>query len=83
MSAGAIFVMASFTVPEQVGTNPYALLWLLPLVAAIAIVYKVTKLPTITAGSFLKDVAVLSGSIIVFVVVIALALFILTWLITG
>ena len=41
------FVMASFTAPEEIGTNPQSLLMLLPLVAAIAVVYQATKLPTI------------------------------------
>jgi len=46
------------------------------------VVYKATKLPTIKAGVFLKAAAVLFGSIIVFMVLIALALCILAWLIT-
>jgi hypothetical protein len=39
-------------------------------------------MPTITAGSFIKEVAILSGSIIIFIVIIALALFGLAWMIT-
>ena len=78
----ADFVIATFTAPEEIGTNPQSMLWLLPLVAAIAVSYKATKLPKITAGSFIKEAAVLFGSIIVFVAVIALALYALAWLIT-
>ncbi len=58
------------------------MLWLLPLVAAIAIVYKATKVPKITAASFLKEVVVLFGSIVVFMAVTAVALCVLAWLIT-
>jgi hypothetical protein len=55
---------------------------MLPLVVALVIIYKVVKLPTITARSFLKEV-VLTSSVIVFVYLIAaLALLALAWLIT-
>ena len=76
------FIIATFTSPENIGTNPQAVLWALPLVAAIAIVYKATKLPTITLGNFIKESATLFGSIIVFIIVIALCLYAFTWLAT-
>ena len=82
MSAEALLAIATFTVPEQIGTNPQSMLWLLPLVAAIALVYKATKLPTIKAAAFLKETAILFGSIVVFIIVAALALYALAWLIT-
>ena len=82
MSIIAAFVMASFTVPEKIGAKPQSMLWLLPLAAAIAIVYKVTKLPKITAGNFLKEAAILFGSIVVIYTIAALVLFALAWLIT-
>ena len=78
----AIFVIATFTTPEQMGTNPSSMLWLLPLAAAIAVAYKATKLPTITAGNFIKEAAILFGSIVVFMGVAALALYALVWLMT-
>jgi len=78
----AVSVMATFTTPEEIGTNPQSMLWLLPLALVIAIVYKATKVPTITAGNFIKEVAALLGSIIVFIVITALALYALAWLIT-
>lgn len=76
------FVMANFTVPEKIGVSPQSMLWLLPLVAAISIVYKVTKMPKIKAASFLKEVAILFGSIVVFMVITAVVLCALAWLIT-
>lgn len=82
MSVEAIFVMATFTAPENIGVNPQSMLWLLPLAAAIAVVYKATKLPTITARNFIKEAAILFGSIIVFIIITALALYSLAWLIT-
>jgi hypothetical protein len=82
MSRIAICIMASFTAPEKIGTTPQAMLWLLPLAAAIAVIYKATKLPTITAGKFVKEAAILFGSIVVFIIITALALHALAFLIT-
>ena len=82
MSVGTLFIIATFTAPEEISTNPQSMLWLLPLTAAIAVGYKATKLPTIKAGSFLKEVAALFGSIIVFIIITALVLYTLAWLIT-
>jgi len=82
MSVEAIFVIATFTTPEEIGTNPQSMLWLFPLAAAIAVVYKATKLPTITAGNFIKETSALFGSIVVFIIITALALYALAWLIT-
>jgi len=81
MPLNAVFVIASFTTPEQIRTNPQSILWLLPLAAAIAVVYKATKLSKITVGLFLKEAAILFGSIIGFILITALALYALAWLI--
>jgi len=79
----AICIIASFMVPQEIGTTPESMLFMLPLVAAIAIVYKATKLPKITAKGFLKESAILFGSIVSFVAVTALILCALAWLIMG
>ena len=78
----AVCIVADFTSPEQIGTSPQHMLWLLPLTAAIAVVYKATKLPKITAATLLKEAAVLFGSIMIFVIAAAVALYFLAWLIT-
>ena len=82
MSITDALVMATFTVPEKITTDPQSLLWLLPLVAAIAIVYKATKLPEIKFANFVKESVVLFGSIVVFMFVTALVLYSIAWLIT-
>ena len=74
--------MASFTVPEKIGVDPKSMVWLLPLVAAIAVVYKATKVPKIKALPFAREVVVLFGSIVVFMAITALVLYGLAWLIT-
>lgn len=74
--------MATFTKPEQIGTNMLSMFWLFPLTAAIVIVYKATKLPKITPANFIKEAAVLFGSIIVFIIITAVVLHGMGWLIT-
>ncbi|MHC4158509.1 MAG: hypothetical protein ACYSSO_05455 [Planctomycetota bacterium] len=82
MSAIANLVTATFTAPEQIGAEPQSILWLLPLVAAIAVTYKATKLPTITARIFIKEAAILFASIAAFIIITILTLYALMWLIT-
>lgn len=83
MSLITFFIVASFTAPVNIGTKPQYMLLLLPLAAAVAIVYKATKVPTVKADPFIKEAVVLFSSIVVFIIIIALALFALAWLITG
>ncbi len=75
-------MLASFTTPMRIDTDPASMLWLLPLVAAIAIVYKATKVHRVRLRPFVKETAVLFGSILVFIVVAALILYGLTWVVT-
>ncbi|MGD0573556.1 MAG: hypothetical protein ABSB11_11150 [Sedimentisphaerales bacterium] len=83
MLALAADIMAQFRVPEDIGTNPRSLLLVLPLLAAIAVVYKATKVPKVTVGNFLKETMLLFGSILVFMVITALVLAAVAWLIIG
>ena len=82
MSTITAYIMATFTAPEKIGVTPHSMLWLLPLVAAISIVYKTTKLPKIRFANFLKESVVLFSSIVIFMAITALILVALTWLIT-
>ena len=75
-------VLGSFTTPMRVGTDPASMLWLLPLVVSIAVVYKSTKVYRIQLWPFAKESAVLFGSIIVFIVVAAVILYGVTWIVT-
>ena len=81
MSITYSLVMATFTIPEKITTDPQSMLWLLPLVTAIAIVYKATKLPEIKIANFLKESVILFGSIVVFMFVTALVLYSIAWLV--
>jgi len=82
MATMTALLLASFTTPERIGVSPQSMLWLLPLVASIAIVYKATKVPKITALNFLKETVVLFGSIVIFMIITALVLCASAWFIT-
>ncbi|KPK43211.1 MAG: hypothetical protein AMJ65_06450 [Phycisphaerae bacterium SG8_4] len=75
-------LLADFATPEKIGVNPQSMLWLLPLVASIAVVYKATKVQKITAFNFLKETVILFGSIVIFMIITALVLCASAWFIT-
>lgn len=79
----ASVVIAAFTSPMTIGTNPLSTLWILPLAAAIAIVYKATKLVKIKPSDFIKEVAILWGTIVVCMIAAGVVLFVLAWAIVG
>jgi hypothetical protein len=68
-------ILASFTSPIYIGSTASALLWALPLIAVISIVYKAIKLDEIKPGDFVKQVFLLFGSILVFMAVTAIIIF--------
>ena len=82
MTAATWILLASFTTPMRIDTTAASILWLLPLVAALAIVYKATKVHNIRWKSFLRETAVLFGSILVFVVVATLVIQAVSWLVS-
>ena len=82
MFAQTYSLLATFTSPETIRVNPQSMLWLLPLAAAIAVVYKAIKLPKISTGNFLKESVVLFGSIVVFIIAAAMILCVVAWLAT-
>ena len=69
--------------PVYIGTTAKALLLSLPLIAVISIVYKATKLEEIKLVSFLKEVVLLFGSILVFMVITAIVIFVIMKTVLG
>jgi len=82
MAFSFITVLASFLLPENIGATPASLLWLFPLAASIAVAYKTTKVTEIKLKSFVRESAVLFGSILVFMFITAMVLFVVNWLAT-
>jgi len=83
MLSKTVLVLATFTTPEQVGTTPLAMLLLLPLLAAVSVAYKATKVKRLTAAAFLSESALLFAEILVFMALTALVLCVIAWLVTG
>ncbi|HOM76592.1 MAG TPA: hypothetical protein P5175_12470 [Anaerohalosphaeraceae bacterium] len=77
------WIVAAFTAPEQIGTTPGSLLWMFPLLAAIAIVYKATKMRALLWRRFLVESAVLFATVSGFMILAIVVLNLLSWLITG
>ncbi len=75
-------VLASFTSPIDIGTEPTSMLWMFPLLLSISIVYKATKTRVLFSRKFAKEVAVLFGTISVFMVFLGVALVFLVKLLT-
>ena len=82
MTTATSALLASFTTPMQIDTTPASMLWLVPLVVAIAIVYKATKVHKIKLQAFTKETALLIGSIFVFIAVAAAILHSVAWFVT-
>jgi len=82
MMAFSGILLASFTTPMHIDTDPASMLWLLPLVASIVVVYKATKVHKIRPYPFFKESAVLFGSILIFIIAAALILYGMAWIVT-
>jgi hypothetical protein len=82
MIALSATILGSFTTPMRIDTSPASMLWLLPLVVTIAVVYKATKVYRIRLWPFAKESAVLFGSIVVFILIAAVVLYGVTWVVT-
>ena len=76
-------MLGSFANPIEIGTTPASLLWMFPLLAAIAIVYKAIKLRVLFWGKFAKEVGILFLTISIFMILTGVALNILVWVLTG
>ena len=75
-------IIASFTAPENIPTDPKAMLWIFPLLAAIATVYKATKTRVIFMKKFAKSVIVLFTTLSLFLILTAVALHVIVWIFT-
>ncbi len=82
MTAFDEILLASFTTPMHIDTDPMSMLWLLPLLVSVVVVYKATKVYKIRAYPFIRESAVLFGSILAFIIVIALVLYGVSWVVT-
>jgi len=76
-------LLASFTSPIHIGTDPASMLWMFPLLAAIAIIYKTTKMRVLFWGRFIREVLVLFVTLSGFMISAIIVLNLITWLATS
>ena len=75
-------MLASFTQPINIPTDPTSTLWMFPLLLAIATVYKATKIKVMRWDKFTKQVAVLFATISIFMIMLGVALIFLVKILT-
>jgi hypothetical protein len=71
------YVLAGFVSPVNIGTTGRALFIALPLIAVIATIHKAIKLDEIKLISFVRETILLFGSIVVFMVITAIIIFVI------
>jgi len=76
-------LLASFTAPMHIGTDPASMLWMFPLLAAIAIIYKATKLRVLFYGRFFWETLTLFATLCGFMIAAIVVLNLVGWLITS
>jgi len=81
--ANMFLMLASFTAPIHIGTDKLSMLWMFPLLAAIALVYKATKMRVLITKKYLIESLVLFLSVSGFMIAAIITLNLLSWLITS
>jgi len=81
MSIEITALLATFLTPMKIETTGLSMLWALPLIASIAVVYKATKVNKIEFKRFFKESAILFGSIVIFLCISAVVLCVIFWFI--
>ncbi len=70
-----------FTRPMDIPTEPLSLLWALPICLSIALVYKAVKLHNFRPAVVAREVALLFGTIVGFLVLVAACLYVVAQLV--
>ena len=76
-------LLASLTGPESIGTNPVSMLWMFPLIAAIVMVYKATKMRALLFRRFLMESLLLFVTVSGFMILSIVVLNLISWLVTS
>lgn len=76
-------LLASFTAPITINTDPWALLYMFPLLAAIAVIYKATKMRVIFWKRFAAETLMLFLSVSGFMIAAIVVINLISWLITS
>ena len=76
-------VLAAFDAPINIGTNPASMLWMFPLLAAITLIYKATKMRVLLWKRFIKESLILFLTVSAFMIAAVIVLNLITWLVTS
>ena len=82
MLDNSIVIIASFTHPMDISITPLSLLWMLPLIATISLIYKATKLRVIIWKKMLRETVVLFLTTTSFMYFLALVFWVIIEIIT-
>ena len=76
-------LLATFTTPENIGMTAGSVLWIFPLLASVAFIYKATKMRVIFLRRFFRDVGILFCTLSVVMILVAVILHIIVRILTG
>jgi len=76
-------ILASFTAPIEIGTTPASMLWMFPLLAAVSLVYKATKMRVLLTRRYLLESLLLFLTVSGFMIMAIIVLNLLSWLVTS
>jgi hypothetical protein len=76
-------ILASFTTPEPVGTTALSMVLMFPLLLAIAIIYKTTKLRAFFWKTMVRETIILFGVLSGFMILAIVVLNLVVWLMTS
>ena len=76
-------MLATFTSPETIGTTKTSMLYMFPLLAAITIIYKATKMRVILWKRLAIDSLILFATVSGFMIGAIVVLNLIAWLITS
>ena len=74
--------LGSFTSPVNIGTDALSMLWMFPILAGVALIYKAVKLRVMFMGKYFREVSVLFLSISIFIVLVGVAMHVLVHFMT-
>lgn len=75
------FMLGGFRAPLDIGTTPLSMLWMFPLLASIAVVYKTTRLRVLFLKPLLLESLILFLTLSGFMILAGIVLNLVVWLI--
>ncbi len=76
-------ILAAFNAPISIETDPVSMLWMFPLLAAITLIYKATKMRVLLWSRFIRESLVLFLTVSGFMLAAIVVLNLIAWLITS